>query len=98
MRFTRSMAGLDEVMARVANDPLFADAVRTEWGYVPSHKDLDWKGLEGFAAEKYAAISSIDKPMWKQEMPLHREFFDKLGARLPGAMKARFERLEGELG
>jgi len=30
LRFTRSMAGLDEVMARVANDPLFADAVRTD--------------------------------------------------------------------
>ncbi len=31
-------------------------------------------------------------------MPLHREFFDKLGSRLPPAMKARFETLAQKLG
>ena len=31
-------------------------------------------------------------------MPLHREFFDKLGSRLPPVMKARFEALAGTLG
>jgi phosphoenolpyruvate carboxykinase (GTP) len=75
-----------------------ADAERTDWGYVPRHKDIDWKGLEGFAAEKYLSISAIDMAMWKQEMPLHREFFDKLGSRLPGAMRQRFEALAQKLG
>jgi phosphoenolpyruvate carboxykinase (GTP) len=75
-----------------------ADAERTAVGYVPRHKDIDWRGLDGFAAEKYLSISAIDKSMWKQEIPLHREFFDKLGSRLPPAMKARFEALAGTLG
>ncbi len=75
-----------------------ADAERTAWGYVPRHKDIDWTGLEGFGADKYLAISAIDKPMWKQEMPLHREFFDKLGSRLPATMKQRYETLAQSLG
>ena len=53
---------------------------------------------QGFAAEKYLAISAIDRSMWKQEMPLHRELFDKLGARVPAVMRQRFEALAGSLG
>jgi phosphoenolpyruvate carboxykinase (GTP) len=75
-----------------------ADGERTAWGYVPRHKDIDWKGLEGFAAEKYLAISAIDRSMWKQEMPLHRELFDKLGERVPPVMRERFEALSSSLG
>jgi phosphoenolpyruvate carboxykinase (GTP) len=75
-----------------------ADAERTTWGYVPRHKDIDWNGLDGFAAEKYLAISAIDKAMWKQEMPLHRELFDKLGSRVPAVMRQRFETLASALG
>ena len=93
--YGENMRVLKWVVERVEG---LADAERTAWGYVPRHKDIDWQGLEGFAAEKYLAISAIDKSMWKQEMPLHREFFDKLGERLPPAMKARFETLAGSLG
>ena len=84
--------------ARVERVEGLADAERTAVGYVPRHKDIDWRGLDGFAAEKYLSISAIDKSMWKQEIPLHREFFDKLGSRLPPVMKARFEALAGTLG
>ena len=93
--YGENMRVLKWVVERVEG---IADAERTEWGYVPNHKDLDWKGLEGFAAEKYLSISAIEKDMWKQEMPLHREFFDKLGTSLPGAMKQRFETLVQKLG
>ena len=67
-------------------------------GYVPRHKDIDWQGLDSFGADKYLAISSIDKPMWQQELPLHRELFDKLGERLPGVIRQRFEALSETLG
>jgi phosphoenolpyruvate carboxykinase (GTP) len=93
--YGENMRVLKWVVERVEG---LADAERTDWGYVPRHKDIDWKGLEGFAAEKYLSISAIDLAMWKQEMPLHREFFDKLGARLPGAMRQRFETLARKLG
>jgi phosphoenolpyruvate carboxykinase (GTP) len=75
-----------------------ADAERTAVGYVPRHKDIDWKGLDSFGVDTYLSISAIDKSMWKQEMPLHREFFDKLGERLPAAMRQRFESLAATLG
>ena len=93
--YGENMRVLKWVVERVEG---IADAQRTEWGYVPSHKDLDWKGLEGFAAEKYLAISALDKSMWKQEMPLHRELFDKLGSRVPDTMRKRFEALAQKLG
>ncbi|HEX4943752.1 MAG TPA: phosphoenolpyruvate carboxykinase domain-containing protein, partial [Usitatibacteraceae bacterium] len=75
-----------------------ADAERTAVGYVPRHKDIDWRGMDSFGADKYLAITAIDKAMWKQEMPLHREFFDKLGERLPAVMRQRYESLAGLLG
>ncbi|HEX4944090.1 MAG TPA: phosphoenolpyruvate carboxykinase (GTP) [Usitatibacteraceae bacterium] len=75
-----------------------ADAERTAVGYVPRHKDIDWRGMDSFGADKYLAITAIDKAMWKQEMPLHREFFDKLGERLPAVMRQRFQALAGTLG
>jgi len=75
-----------------------ADAERTAVGYVPRHKDIDWMGLDSFGVDTYLSISAIDKSMWKQEMPLHRELFDKLGERLPAAMRQRFESLAATLG
>jgi phosphoenolpyruvate carboxykinase (GTP) len=93
--YGENMRVLKWVIERVEG---LADAERTAVGYVPRAKDLEWRGLEGFGAEKYLAISSIDTAMWKQEIPLHREFFEKLGSRLPPAMKSRYEALAGTLG
>jgi len=75
-----------------------ADAERTAVGYVPRHKDIDWKGMDSFGVDRYLAISAIDRSMWKQEMPLHREFFDKLGSSLPPVMKQRYDALSHSLG
>ena len=51
------------------------------------------------AADSLRILLGIDtdKSMWQQEMPLHREFFDKLGDRLPPVMQERFESLSGKL-
>ena len=93
--FGENMRVLKWIVERVEG---IADAERTAVGYVPRHKDIDWQGLDSFGAEKYLAISSIDKPMWTQELPLHRELFDKLGERLPGVIRQRFEALSKTLG
>ena len=44
-----------------------ADAERTDVGYVPRHKDIDWRGMDAFGVDRYLSISAIDKAMWKQE-------------------------------
>ncbi|MGE0355870.1 MAG: phosphoenolpyruvate carboxykinase (GTP) [Burkholderiales bacterium] len=75
-----------------------ADAERTPVGYVPRHGDLDWKGLDSFGAERYASIAAIDRSLWKQELPLHGELFDKLGERLPPVIRQRYRTLTETLG
>ncbi len=75
-----------------------ADAERTADGLHPAARDLDWKGLDSFGADKYISIPAIDKSMWQQEMPLHGELFDKLGERLPPVIRQRFRTLSGSLG
>jgi len=93
--FGENMRVLKWIVERVEG---IADAERTSLGYVPRHKDIDWQGLASFGADKYLAISSVDKPMWQQELPLHRELFDKLGERLPGVIRKRFQALSETLG
>ena len=74
-----------------------ADATRTPLGYVPRHADLDWRGLDGFSPDAYQSIASIDKAMWRQELPMHEELLDKLGEATPAALRERFQALAGSL-
>jgi len=74
-----------------------AQAAETALGFIPSFKDLDWTGSD-FAADKFAAITGVDKAQWQQEMKLHDELLTKLTHRLPEAVKGRFAKLSAALG
>ena len=74
-----------------------ADATRTPLGYVPKYSDLDWRGLDGFSQDAYQSIASIDRDMWRQELPMHEELLEKLGQTTPATLRERFQALAGTL-
>jgi phosphoenolpyruvate carboxykinase (GTP) len=65
-----------------------ASGEETALGVVPSYSDLTWDGLN-YDASKYAAITTIDKAQWQQELKLHDELLEKLALRMPDALKQR---------
>jgi phosphoenolpyruvate carboxykinase (GTP) len=59
--------------------------VETPLGWVPTYKDLDWRGLD-FTQEQFDQVMSIDREMWLKEIAGHDELFFKLYDRLPKEM------------
>jgi phosphoenolpyruvate carboxykinase (GTP) len=93
--YGENMRVLKWIVGRVEGS---AAAQSTEVGNIPAYDDIDWTGLESFGEEKFAAITGIERAQWAQELPLHRDLFEKLGARLPEAMAKRFQALQKALG
>lgn len=65
-----------------------ANAVETPIGFVPTYEDLNWEGTE-FTKEQFDLITNQDKDQWVTEIESHTELFNKLGERLPKALKER---------
>ncbi len=65
-----------------------ADAVETPIGLVPTYEQLNWTGSD-FTKAQFDLVTSQDKDQWIKELESHTELFDKLGERLPAALKAR---------
>jgi GTP-dependent phosphoenolpyruvate carboxykinase len=50
-----------------------------------------------FSADKFMAATAVDNAQWSQEMKLHAELIEgKLGERVPGPVKSRYEELKRE--
>jgi phosphoenolpyruvate carboxykinase (GTP) len=65
-----------------------AEAVETPIGFVPTYEQLNWTGLD-FSKEQFETVTAQDKEQWIKELESHTELFNKLGERLPAALKAR---------
>jgi len=69
-----------------------AGATQTPLGHVPDR--LDMQGLDSFGADKLAAATQVERGQWGEEMKLHGELVQKLAARIPAAVKKRYEELK----
>ncbi|OAM89359.1 phosphoenolpyruvate carboxykinase (GTP) [Termitidicoccus mucosus] len=74
-----------------------AKAVETKIGYQPSYDDLDWSGAD-FSKAAFDELQAVDTTKWKAEVEDQASFFEKVGAKLPAALKAEREALKSRLG
>lgn len=81
--YGQNMRVLEWILKRATGN---ANAVETPIGYMPTYDDLNWDGLD-FSQEQFNTVTSLDKEKWQAELASHDELFDKIGSRLPEALK-----------
>jgi phosphoenolpyruvate carboxykinase (GTP) len=57
-------------------------ANKTALGWMPRFEDIDWTGIE-IGKSEFDKLNQIDADAWKQELTLHKEWFAKMGEKMP---------------
>ena len=69
---------IDRVESRVP-------AQKTALGWMPRFEDIDWSGVEINESE-FNMLNKVDTDAWQEELILHKEWFEKMGEKLPGEL------------
>jgi phosphoenolpyruvate carboxykinase (GTP) len=88
--FGENMRVLDWIIERVNGT---IDAVKSPFGYMPRHQDLNWEGLD-FSLSDFNNIMSVDREKGFNEVNAQKELFDSFGDQLPSEMESQRENLE----
>ena len=73
------------------------DAVETPIGYLPKPEDINIEGLEGITLDIIKDLLSVDKDLWKADVEGIKEFYAKVGDRMPKELYDELAILEGNL-
>jgi phosphoenolpyruvate carboxykinase (GTP) len=93
--FGDNMRVLDWIVNRCAGK---ADAVETPIGYEPKPEDINIEGLEGeVTLDTIKELLRVDKESWREDLDSIKEFYAKIGDKLPQEMKDELAKLEKNL-
>ena len=56
-------------------------------GWMPNYEDIDWTGAD-FSKDQFAGVTSVDKQAWLSELTGVKEWFGKMGDKLPPKLAA----------
>ncbi len=71
-------------------------ANKTALGWMPRFEDIDWTGAE-ISETEFNELNQVDTDAWKQELVLHKEWFEKMGEKLPVQLVKNRDLLETTL-
>ena len=75
------------------------DAVETPIGYMPKPEDINIEGLEseGVTLDVIKELLSVDKSLWKEDIKGVKEFYAKIGDRMPKELYDQLAAFEARL-
>ncbi len=77
-----------------------ADATESVIGYLPKPEDIDISGLEddNVSIDTIKELLSVDNALWKEDMANLKEFYAKIGERMPQELLDQLAAFEKRLG
>ena len=72
------------------------DARETEIGYLPYAEDINVEGLD-ITKEAMNDLLTVDKKVWLEDVENQKQFFEKIGSRLPAEISGELKELEERL-
>ena len=85
--FSDNMRVLKWIVERVAGR---VPAQQTALGWMPRFQDIDWSGTE-ISQQEFDQLNHVDVSAWESELTLHREWFEKIGTKLPDELLHKHE-------
>jgi phosphoenolpyruvate carboxykinase (GTP) len=84
--FGQNMRVLNWIVDRVNGKE---EAAESPFGYMPTYQDINWNGLDDFAADTFSEIMDIDREAGKQEVEELKGYFEIFEDRLPEEMEVQ---------